>query len=92
MAATAQAQHEGTKDSQRAGIEVVRDDGKTYLRRKVSFEREGQNAVTSTLGTGTRDPARSQATLASLVKQYRASRLTPFGSKPSWPVEVIRRI
>lgn len=53
MAATAQAQHEATKASQRAGIEAVRGDGKTYLGRKPSFDREGLEVVISMLATGT---------------------------------------
>ena len=53
MAATAQAQHEATKASQRAGIEAVRGDGKTYLGRKPSFDREGLEAVISMLTAGT---------------------------------------
>ena len=53
MAATAQAQHEATKASQRAGIDAVRGDGKTYLGRKPSFDRAGLEAVTSMLAAGT---------------------------------------
>lgn len=53
MAATAQAQHEATKASQRAGIEAVRGDGKTYLGRKPSFDRASLDAVNSMLAAGT---------------------------------------
>ena len=53
MAATAQAQHEATKASQRAGIEAVRGDGKTYLGRKPSYDRAAFEAVTNMLATGT---------------------------------------
>lgn len=53
MAATAQAQHEVTKASQRAGIEAARGGGKAYLGRKPSFDRDTYDAVTSMLATGT---------------------------------------
>lgn len=53
MAATAQAQHEATKASQRAGIEAVRGDGRTYLGRKPSYDREGFETVTTMLAQGT---------------------------------------
>lgn len=53
MAATAQAQHEATKASQRAGIEAARSDGRTYLGRKPSYDRAGFDAVTNMLGQGT---------------------------------------
>ncbi|WP_137134991.1 recombinase family protein [Rhizobium sp. FKY42] len=53
MAATAQAQHEATKASQRAGIEAAKAEGKTYLGRKPSYDRKSFNAVIDMLGTGT---------------------------------------
>lgn len=53
MAATAQAQHEATKASQRAGIEAARAEGKTYLGRKPSYDQRSLQAVLDMLGTGT---------------------------------------
>lgn len=52
MAATAQAQHEATKASQRAGIEAAKAEGKTYLGRKPSYDRAKLDAVLAMLGTG----------------------------------------
>lgn len=52
MAATAQAQHEATKASQRAGIEAARADGKTYLGRKPSYDEQSLQQVLDMLGTG----------------------------------------
>ena len=53
MAATAQAQHEATKASQRAGIEAAKADDRKYLGRKPSYDRETLEAVLSMLGAGT---------------------------------------
>ncbi|MEO3387087.1 recombinase family protein [Mesorhizobium sp. CAU 1741] len=53
MAATAQAQHEATKASQRAGIEAAKADGKTYLGRKPSYDHRSLQAVLDMLGSGT---------------------------------------
>jgi putative DNA-invertase from lambdoid prophage Rac len=53
MAATAQAQHEATKASQRAGIEAARYDGKTYLGRKPSYGRPALEIVIDMLSNGT---------------------------------------
>lgn len=39
MAATAQAQHEATKEAQRAGIEAARADERKYLGRKPTYDR-----------------------------------------------------
>ncbi|MBN9331912.1 recombinase family protein [Devosia sp.] len=53
MAATAQAQHEATKASQRAGIEAVRRDGKTYRGRKPSYTKVQLQTVLNMLSVGT---------------------------------------
>lgn len=53
MAATAQAQHEATKASQRAGIEAAQGGGKAYLGRKPSYDRAAFEAVISMLSQGT---------------------------------------
>lgn len=53
MAATAQAQHEATKASQRAGIEAAKADGKAYLGRKPSYDRKALDIVVDMIGTGT---------------------------------------
>lgn len=53
MAATAQAQHEATKASQRAGIEAAKEDGKAYLGRKPSYDRQALGTVIDMLGAGT---------------------------------------
>lgn len=53
MAATAQAQHEATKASQRAGIEAAKADGKSYLGRKPSYDRKALEMVKDLLALGT---------------------------------------
>ena len=53
MAATAQAQHEATKSSQRAGIEAAKAEGKTYLGRKPSYDRKALELVKNMLALGT---------------------------------------
>lgn len=55
MAATAQAQHEATKASQRAGIQTemaTKTKPKSYLGRKPSYDRAGFEAVMNMLGQG----------------------------------------
>lgn len=52
MAATAQAQHEATKASQRAGIEAAKTEGKAYLGRKPSYDRATLASVMDMLSTG----------------------------------------
>lgn len=53
MAATAQAQHEATKASQRAGIAAAKAEGKAYLGRKPSYNREALQVVLDMIETGT---------------------------------------
>ncbi|MHA6690442.1 recombinase family protein [Devosia sp. A449] len=53
MAATAQAQHEATKASQRAGIDAAKADGKAYLGRKPSYDRKALDIVVDMISTGT---------------------------------------
>ena len=53
MAATAQAQHEATKASQRAGIEAAKADGSLYRGRKPSYDRKALDLVIDMMGTGT---------------------------------------
>lgn len=53
MAATAQAQYEATKASQRAGIEAAKAEGKTYLGRKPSYDRAALETVKDMLAMGT---------------------------------------
>lgn len=75
MAATAQAQHEATKASQRAGIEAVRGDGKTYLGRKPSYNRAGFEAVMSMVAqstAGTSEIARATGLTRQTVLRIKA--------------------
>jgi len=53
MAATAQAQYEATKASQRAGIEAAKAEGKSYLGRKPSYDRATLETVKNMLAMGT---------------------------------------
>lgn len=53
MAATAQAQYEATKASQRAGIEAAKAEGKAYLGRKPSYDRAALETVKNMLAMGT---------------------------------------
>lgn len=53
MAATAQANHEATKASQRAGIDAAKADKKKYLGRKPSYDRKALDAVLSMIDVGT---------------------------------------
>jgi putative DNA-invertase from lambdoid prophage Rac len=53
MAATAQAQYEATKASQRAGIEVAKAKGRSYLGRKPSYDRATLETVKNMLAMGT---------------------------------------
>lgn len=53
MAATAQAQHEATKASQRAGIDAAKGGGKAYLGRKPSYDRKALGMVGDMISTGT---------------------------------------
>lgn len=52
MAATAQAQHEATKASQRAGIAAAQAKGSAYLGRKPSYDRKALEAVRLMLDAG----------------------------------------
>jgi putative DNA-invertase from lambdoid prophage Rac len=52
MAATAQAQHEATKASQRAGIDAAKAEAGTYLGRKPSYDRSKLSVVLDMLSTG----------------------------------------
>lgn len=53
MAATAQAQYEATKASQRAGIEAAKAEGRSYLGRKPSYDRATLETVKNMLAMGT---------------------------------------
>lgn len=53
MAATAQAQYEATKASQRAGIEAAKAKGRSYLGRKPSYDRATLETVKNMLAMGT---------------------------------------
>lgn len=53
MAATAQAQTEATKETQREGIRAAREKGKRYLGRKPSFTAAQLEGVVGALGMGT---------------------------------------
>lgn len=53
MAATAQAQYEATKASQRAGIEAAKAEGRVYLGRKPSYDRATLETVKNMLAMGT---------------------------------------
>lgn len=52
MAATAQAQHEATKASQRAGIAAAKAEGKAYLGRKPSYDRRTLQLVLDMIAAG----------------------------------------
>jgi putative DNA-invertase from lambdoid prophage Rac len=52
MAATAQAQHEATKASQRAGIAAAKAEGKAYLGRKPSYDRRTLQVVLDMIAAG----------------------------------------
>jgi DNA invertase Pin-like site-specific DNA recombinase len=52
MAATAQAQAEATKEAQKAGIAAAVADGRKYLGKKPSYDREGLKGVLEMLALG----------------------------------------
>lgn len=75
MAATAQAQHEATKASQRAGIEAAKADGRAYLGRKPSYDRKALDIVMDMIGTGsagTSDIARATGLTRQTVLRIKA--------------------
>lgn len=74
MAATAQAQHEATKASQRAGIEAAKTDGKAYLGRKPSYDRKALDIVMDMIGigAGTSDIARASGLTRQTVLRIKA--------------------
>lgn len=74
MAATAQAQHEATKSSQRAGIEAAKTDGKAYLGRKPSYDRKALDIVVDMIGigAGTSDIARASGLTRQTVSRIKA--------------------
>lgn len=61
MAATAQAQHEATKEAQRAGIEAARADERKYLGRKPTYDRATLDTVLAmqAASSGTSEIARA---------------------------------
>ena len=71
MAATAQAQAEATKISQRAGIEHARREGRSYRGRQPSFDRAQLQAVIDRLSTGDGVSAIAAATNLSRGTVYR---------------------
>jgi DNA invertase Pin-like site-specific DNA recombinase len=75
MAATAQAQHEAIKASQRAGIEAAKADGSAYRGRKPSYDRKALDIVVDMLGTGaagTSDIARASGLTRQTVLRIKA--------------------
>ena len=90
MAATAQAQHEATKASQRAGIEAEkanRTKAKAYLGRKPSYDRKALDIVVDMLGTGaagTSDIARASGLTRQTVLRIKADPVAAEAVLQAW--------
>ncbi len=90
MAATAQAQHEATKASQRAGIEAAKADGNVYLGRKPSYDRGALELAMEMLakGTaGTSEIARTTGLSRQTVLRIKAEPSKALGSLASWEAQ-----
>lgn len=74
MAATAQAQHEATKVSQRAGIDAAKEREEAYRGRKPSYDRQGLEFVRQQLveGQGVSEIARSSGLSRQTVYRIKA--------------------
>jgi putative DNA-invertase from lambdoid prophage Rac len=89
MAATAQAQHEATKASQRAGIEAAKAEGNGYLGRKPSYTRKQFDAVVDLLSVGiagTSDIARETGLTRQTVLRIKAEPSRARGILDAWGV------
>lgn len=87
MAATAQAQHEATKASQRAGIEAARAEGRSYLGRKPSYDRRALETVINMLATGTEgtsEIARSSGLTRQTVLRIKANPAAASAQLEAW--------
>jgi DNA invertase Pin-like site-specific DNA recombinase len=74
MAATAQAQAEATKEAQKAGIAAAVADGRKYLGKKPSYDREGLKGVLEmlALGSGTSQIAKATGLTRQTVLRVKA--------------------
>jgi DNA invertase Pin-like site-specific DNA recombinase len=88
MAATAQAQAEATKEAQKAGIAAAVADGRKYLGKKPSYDREGLKGVLEmlALGNGTSQIAKATGLTRQTVLRVKADPAAAEAALERWGV------
>lgn len=86
MAATAQAQAEATKEAQKAGIEAAKADGRKYLGKKPSYDRDGLRQVQEMLamGAGTSEIAKATGLTRQTVLRVKADPVAAEAALGRW--------
>lgn len=86
MAATAQAQAEATKEAQKAGIAAAKEDGRKYLGKKPSYDRDGLRQVQDMLaiGAGTTEIAKATGLTRQTVLRVKADPVAAEAALERW--------